>query len=48
MLYISLTNASIDGVYEIYNGSHLASIAQQTRLDGTPDNFTTKTVRFIN
>ncbi len=37
-----------DGVYEIYNGSHLAWIAQQTRLAGTPDNFTTKTVRFMN
>ena len=37
----------VDGVYKIYNGSHLAWIAKQTRLTA-PNTFATKTVRFMN
>ena len=37
----------VDGVYQIYNGSHLAWIAKQTRLTA-PNTFATKTVRFMN
>ena len=37
----------VGDIYKIYNGSHLAWIAEQTRLE-TPNNFTDKTVMFMN
>ena len=39
---------TVDNVYEIYSGSDLAWIAQQTRLEVSANDFATKTVRFMS
>ena len=44
---VTAITPTTDGVYQIDNGSHLAWIAEQTRL-ATPNTFANKTVRFMN